>query len=63
MDKKIYKDMGRIAKENKSIALNALELIRRNTEKMEEYRKAYGAIAKPSDGMYMLISGKTKIIN
>jgi len=55
--------MARIAKENKGIAYNALELTRRNTEKMEEYRKDYGAIAKPSDGMYMLISGETQIIN
>lgn len=62
-DKKIYKDMGRIAKENKEIAFNALELLRRNTQKMEEYHKDFNAIAKPSDGLYMLISGEVEIIN
>ena len=63
IDKKIYKDMGRIAKENKAIAFNALELIRRSTQKMDEYRKDYNSIAKPSDGLYMLISGEVEIIN
>jgi hypothetical protein len=63
VDKKIYKDMGKIAKENKDIAFNALELIRRSTMKMDDYRKDYNSIAKPSDGLYMLISGETQIIN
>lgn len=51
--------MNRIATEDKAIAFNALELIRRSTEKMSEYRKDYNNIPKQSDGLYMLIQGET----
>jgi hypothetical protein len=57
------KDMNRIATEDKAIAFNALELIRRSTEKMSEYRKDYNNIPKQSDGLYMLIHGETQIVN
>jgi hypothetical protein len=62
-DKYVNNDMKNVADDNRNIVKNVLNLMMRDTDKLEHYQNARKKLPKESDGMYILLEGEVSVVN